>query len=577
MRNWINNKKISTKLYVILILAVVTIYISNASLIVILNLTTKDLEQKLYDEVYFSTFYLLNADRDFYQAEQAFMSIVTDEMLGAGGVEGFKNDYEENLAQVKERVTIAKNIILSSKSEFDGTAMETFFTDFFTHLEKWEQDTRQVMAQDHSHVASQWAALRNDFEEARLIIDLIQEDIETSASDTIAKIQSNNTMITTVSSILMFVFMIVIFLLGFLLIRSMTRPIAHLVNVYHEAATGNLTVTAASLERQDEIGQLASASQMMINHLRQMVEKIQHISQTASRQSEQLTQSANQVSMGAEQVAATMEQLSAGIEEQASSSLEITTLVEGLNDQISGANEDGQTLDQVSKKVYKLSNDGKVEMVHSVELMEEITSMVSDSVERVKDLEQRSEKISELIEVIHNIASQTNLLALNAAIEAARAGETGQGFAVVAGEIRKLAEQVGESVNEITEIIGGVQANTQAMVDTLENGQRKVIDGNKQLHVSQDSFESINDGVLDMMQRIQNVTTSLGHISENAQNVNVSVNEIATISEQSAAGIEQSSATAQQQSSSMQEIAANAEVLFNLAEDLEDTVRQFKL
>lgn len=551
-------------------------YSIRALLIFTLHMTSRNLEKELYDDLYSSTYYLLNADRDLYQAEQAIMGLVTHNMLGTGDVDTYLRVYEENIEQVKDRVTRASDILLAD-TDLDRAEMVTYFADFFVELNVWEQGVSQLLAQDQLVNASQMDVLRDDFDQARATLDLIQEDLELYAINTISDIQRNNNVTTTITSILMFLFMIIIFVLGFLLIRSITKPIAQLVSNFAQISHGNLQVEASDVDRQDEIGQLASSSNMMIHYLRNMVEKIQHLSQATGRQSEELKQSANEVSIGAEQVAATMEQLSAGVEEQVSSSMGVTGLVEALNVQINEANEDGQNLDRVAKEVYKLSNDGKLEMVQSVELMNDITTMVTESVEMVRELEQRSEKISELTDVIQNIAGQTNLLALNAAIEAARAGESGQGFAIVAGEVRTLAEQVEASVNEITEIIGGVQSDTKSVVESLEMGQRKVEDGNKQLGVSRDSFESINEGVTGMMESIQRVAASLSHISENAQNVNDSVNDIASISEQSAAGIEQSSATAQQQSSSMQEIAASAELLFNLSEDLEETIKQFKI
>src|SRR5699024_6432734 len=181
------------------------------------------------------------------------------------------------------------------------------------------------------------------------------------------------------------------------------------------------------------------------------------------------------------------------------------------------------------------------------------------------------------IMVIQDISERTNLLALNATIESARAGESGRGFAVVADEVRQLAEQVGESVLEITEIIVGIQRQTQSMVGSLETGYLKVEDGNKQIHVSQDSFETINQAVSEVIGQIKNISTRLSDIATNADKVSNSSTDIALASEEAAAGIEQSSATAQQQSSSMQEIVYNAESLTKLSEELNDMIKGFKL
>lgn len=577
MRSWLNNRKVGSKLYFILILAVLTIWISNALLIYQLSVTSSDIERELYDELYFSTLYLLNADRDFYQADQAFTRLLMNHGLSADAATSVRKDYEENIGQVKERMTLAKQILLADDG-LNSTKMEEYFNQFYDRFSAWEEETGQLLAQSHSqNTAVQANKLRDDFEATRQIIDLIQEDLEGSALQMIEAIHSKNKQLIITSTSVMFLAMFIIFLLGFLLIRSMTKPITKLVHTFQQVSNGNLQVEDMSLNRHDEIGQLAAASNIMITHLRTMVEKMQQIARAVSQQGGELTRITREVSLGAEQVAATMEELSAGAEEQASSAIDMSALLENLKNQITRANEDGQALEHTSKEVYQLSNTGMEEMAQLAELMDELTRVVTESVNKVKVLDQRSEEISKLIVVIQEIAEQTNLLALNAAIEAARAGETGQGFAVVANEVRKLAEQVGESVQEITGIINGVQEDTTSMVDALESGYQKVEAGNQQLYVSRDSFVTINKGVSGMLERIQHLSTSLNDIDVNADKVGQSVNEIAAVSEESAAGIEESSATAEQQSAAMQEVAASVEALSKLAEDLNELIQQFKL
>lgn len=575
MKNWINNRKMSTKLFFILILAVLTIYISNVILIWNQAVTFKNIQHQLYDELYYSTQYLLSADRDLYQADQALMNLLMSDMMGVDRAGTHINDYENNLAQAKESVSLARDIIRAD-IEMDHTEKEVLIDEFFEQLDSWEQATRQLQSQTNYSVA-QIQSTKEQFEQARNILNEIQADLELNAIHTIENEQDRNTNFIIFSSAFMFLSMITIFLLGFLLIRSITKPISRLVQNFEQIAAGDLQIDTEHEERHDEIGKLASSSKLMIEHLRNMVQNIQRISYTVRQQSEYLTKSANEVSAGAEQVAATMEQLSAGVEEQASSSVDMSTRIEDLNEQIIEADDDGKNLDEVSKVVYELSNKGKSEIIEAVEQMNEITSMVAESVAKINELEQRTEQISDLSNVIQEIAEQTNLLALNASIEAARAGEAGQGFAVVASEVRKLSVQVGESVNEITAIITGVQKETLNMVDSLQKSQQKVEDGNKQLRISQESFDAINEGISNMMKRIAHLTLNLSRISENTNQVKKSVDEIAAISEQSVAGIEQSSATAQQQSSSMQEIADHAKELYSLSEQLEETIKQFKV
>lgn len=576
MKKWLHSRKLGTKLYFILFLSVLVIVINSTILIQNSNRTSQDLEKELYDQLYYSTFYLLNADRDFYQAEQAFINIVNDESLSGDKAGEIKKDYEDNLAQVKERVSRAREILLSDEG-IDHDQIESHFNSFFDQLSAWEKGTSQLLSVNTRVSASQIENTRSAFNAARDELDLIQQNLESSAISTVEAIHNDNQTTMMITLIIIGLSIIFVFSLGTLLIRHITKPVSKIVDIIQQISHGKLDVEQMNLQRNDEIGQLASSSNLMITNLRNMVRQIQSISENISSQSEELTVSAGQVSSGAEQIASTMQQLSSGAEEQASASSEISNLITVLNKQLHESNQQGEELKHSSQQVYKMSDEGKEQMERSVEQMNEITMLVTDSVEKVKNLDQRSQEVSKLVDVIQDIAEQTNLLALNAAIEAARAGESGRGFAVVADEVRKLAEQVRDSVSEITGIISGIQNDTKSVVDSLESGYEKVENGNKQIHISRDSFESINLAMKDMIEGIQNISSNLLDITKNSDKVNQYGEEIASASEEAAAGIEQSSATAQQQSSSMQEITASSESLSQLAEELNEMANQFKL
>lgn len=423
--------------------------------------------------------------------------------------------------------------------------------------------------------------LRKETAEIRSETDNLLDQLRTIVNDERqmaiqeAKRMSTLTFWTLIGSITLSIILggIIVFAIN----RVIQRNLNKVVEISNKVSEGNLAVEKIVYTGKDEIGQLSSSFNIMIEKLRSMVGQIQNISQNVNSQSEELTQSADEVNIGAQQIASTMEQLSSGAEEQASSASEISNLIGDLNEQIRISNQEGEVLRESSNEVYKMSNNGKEQIELSVEQMNEITKLVTDSTNKVKGLEKQSQKISKLIDVIQDISEQTNLLALNAAIEAARAGESGKGFAVVADEVRKLAEQVGSSVTEITGIIDGIQGETKVVVGSLETGYRKVEEGNKQIHISRESFNSINSAMSEMTNGIKNVSSNLLDIANNSERISQSAHEIASASEESAAGIEQSSATSQQQSSSMQEISGNVSSLAKLSEKLNELIQGFKL
>src|SRR5699024_1064309 len=154
------------------------------------------------------------------------------------------------------------------------------------------------------------------------------------------------------------------------------------------------------------------------------------------------------------------------------------------------------------EQVITLTNEGSELMSQSVTQMGKIDEIVSHSVQRVIGLDEKSEQISHLVDVVKGIADQTNLLSLNAAIEAARAGEHGRGFAVVAEEVGNLAEEVARSVMEITNIVTMIQSETDEVVETLNNGYREVQTGAKQIERTGENFNSIEYFITNMVENV---------------------------------------------------------------------------
>jgi methyl-accepting chemotaxis protein len=359
--------------------------------------------------------------------------------------------------------------------------------------------------------------------------------------------------------------------------RLIQQNLNKVIEMATEISEGNLGVEESKYDGKDEIGQLSLAMNKMLASLRGMIQQITTVSETVTSQSEELTQSASEVKEGSKQVAATMQELSAGSESQAHESSELSEAMTSFIGKIQEANGDGEQIYESSNLVLKLTDEGSKLMQSSISQMNEIDSIVMLAVEKVKGLDQQSKEISTLVGVIKAIADQTNLLALNAAIEAARAGEHGKGFAVVADEVRKLAEQVSVSVSDITGIVEGIQKESGEVVTSLEVGYIEVGKGAEQINTTGETFENINTSVSEMAKRIQLVSENLSEIAVGSEQMSTSIENIASVSEESAAGVEQTSASIQQTSSSMEEIAGSAEQLSKLAEDLNGLVRKFTI
>ncbi len=370
--------------------------------------------------------------------------------------------------------------------------------------------------------------------------------------------------------------LVVAVVIGIIMGNSIGNPTRNVSERLVVIASGDLTKSPLITKRKDEIGVLVHATNEMQRDLQNVISEIHLASDALSSQSEELSQSAEQVKVGSEQIAITMQELANGAETQATSATDISEMMGVFAQAIQDSDESSRGIVDDSHQVTLGAEEGQQLMERSVNKMKDIDGIVKDSVEKVKGLDNKTNEISTLVEVIQSIANQTNLLALNAAIEAARAGEQGKGFAVVADEVRKLAEQVSHSVGEITDIVVSIQAESQSVVTILENGYKEVTEGTGQIQRTGEKFQEITNGIHAMTEKVEQISQNLVKVSLNSQKINASVQEIASVSEESAAGVEETAASAEESVGSMEEVVASSQYLATIATQLAETVAKFK-
>ncbi|MCQ6275259.1 methyl-accepting chemotaxis protein [Bacillus sp. V3B] len=361
----------------------------------------------------------------------------------------------------------------------------------------------------------------------------------------------------------------------FFIIKSIIQPINYLKEKALTVSEGDLT-EQITIKSNDEIGQLGTAFNKMQESLRVLVQKVE-------LSTEQLASSAQELSASAEQTSVATEQVATAIQEVAGSA----------ENQKHGLDRNAQSLDEVSEGVSRIANnslkvsglsyetttqaeEGGKAVTNTVNQMNSIQESVMESNNTIESLYKHSKEVSSILNVITGIADQTNLLALNAAIEAARAGEHGKGFAVVADEVRKLAEQSQHSVKEVHEIVYKIQHGTESTVETMVRVTDVVQDGVKVSQEAIEKFSRILQSTKEITPQMEEISATAQQMSAAIQEITGTANEIVSIAQGTAASSEEVAASAEEQLASMEEISSSAQTLTAMAEELKVLISKFR-
>ncbi|MEI7843170.1 MAG: methyl-accepting chemotaxis protein [Gallionellaceae bacterium] len=341
---------------------------------------------------------------------------------------------------------------------------------------------------------------------------------------------------------------LIVFVMLQIIIRSITRPLSDIQNAIRRIQTSKDLSQRVAITRHDEIGDIGDSFNQMVESFQQIIHRVIEGVIEVQKSSSQLYQSSNRVSESSQKQSDAAASMAAATEEMLTS---IEHVAENSRHTYNIANQSGE----LSSQGERAASDTAVEM-------SKIADAVNLSSVSITQLGEESKQISDIVKTIKEIADQTNLLALNAAIEAARAGEQGRGFAVVADEVRKLAERTSKSTVEITSMIEKIQSETNDAVAGMQEGTARVKGG---------------------VEMAEQAGRSMADIRAGAQKVLSSVNEITTaLSEQSSAGgqvaqgVEQIAQMADENATAVNEIAVTAERLAHLADSLTEAVTQFK-
>lgn len=371
-------------------------------------------------------------------------------------------------------------------------------------------------------------------------------------------------------------FLVIGVIITIIFANRLTKPIRTVGNSLKQVAEGYLTVPRVIVNTKDEVQNLADDFNNMTNSMRELISEVSQSTELVASSAEQLMASAEQSTKASElitesiqQVASGSEKASESLDDSANSLEEVTFGVQNIAETTSIIAEEGKEATQQAKQGGKLVSA-------TAKQMNEIGNSVQVSSEVLSLLEKRSKEIGDITSVINGIAEQTNLLALNAAIEAARAGEQGKGFAVVADEVRTLAEQSRQSSSQITELVKTIQADMQKSQNSMAKVKSDVQEGIVLVSKTEKNFNEILISMENISTQIDGIAATSEQMSASSQEVTGTLNRINQITKGATEQTQTVAASTEEQLASMEEIAASASVLAKMAGRLQESMSNFK-
>ncbi|TYR81630.1 methyl-accepting chemotaxis protein [Priestia megaterium] len=365
-------------------------------------------------------------------------------------------------------------------------------------------------------------------------------------------------------------------LINHFIVRSISNPLTQLVRVSKQVSKGILTDTIAVTNR-DEIGVLSNSFNQMIMSLRTIINKANTTSIHINTQSKALLHNVQETSASIKENARAIDEISLGSSTQQQVAEENARATELLSQSIQEIANTSVDTHHVSVKLTEQAKNGQVMMTDVHHQMNDIYTSSEETGKVVSVLSQHVKEIEQISIAISTISDQITLLALNAQIEAARAGDMGAGFAVVANEVGKLAEQSKTSTKQITAILQGIQTYTNDVSTAMKRGEEKVMTGMNLVKQTSSTFNDIILSIESVSKNVESVSSAIQEMAASTEEISASIEETAAIATENAVSTQTMVTSSQHQLAKMEEFSTAMNELSSLSNELQQEMNQFKL
>lgn len=407
-------------------------------------------------------------------------------------------------------------------------------------------------------------------------IDYIVLRIDEDSEAAVGAIEYANNLSYIILLATLGVIMLIIILFLVLSVKLISDPVIKVKDMAVRLSSGDLLMGDLEHDSKDEIGVLVDSFNTMKNTYRDAVKGTNKLAMDVSISSKEISDAAELAAITSQKMADAIANVSQGAKEQLGAvkeSVKVVDIIFGNMDNIKNTVEEVR---EASTKTVSSANEGTEAMLSVIEQMRNINEKADNTGKIINKLGERSKEIGQIVDSIAQIANQTNLLALNAAIEAARAGEHGRGFAVVADEVRKLAEQSAISSKQITALISEIQQDTLNAVKSMEEGNKEIGVGVEVVNRAKTRFESIVNLFSGVNAQVKNVTQIIAQTSKESEKLSNAIKSINDISKTLSDKSESVSVASEDQSASIQQTASNSAEMSLLAEGLQKSLSKFK-